>query len=96
MADYAKMLRWDDFPDVMTEAEVARILRVHPKTLRNRRTAETAGQGVGLAPPFVRVGRSVRYQKKAVRDYLDSREGFIRRRDEVAAQGGAMTPYRRE
>lgn len=49
--------------DLLTPAEVAGMLRVAPKTLRNWRY-------LGTGPAHVTVGGRARYRRRAVDDYL--------------------------
>jgi hypothetical protein len=48
--------------DLLTTAQVAKILGVHPGTVTNWRAW-------GLGPKFVRTGRSVRYKRGVIVDY---------------------------
>jgi predicted DNA-binding transcriptional regulator AlpA len=49
---------------LMTPKEVATFLSIHEQSLQRMRS-----QGTG--PVFVQVGGAIRYQKSAVRDWLD-------------------------
>jgi hypothetical protein len=48
---------------LLNEHQVAELLGFHVQTLRNHRTA-----GVGL--PYLKIGRSVRYQLADIQDHL--------------------------
>lgn len=52
--------------DVLTAADLAELLRVHPNTVRNL----TAREGL----PYLRVGRLLRYRREAVESWLTLRE----------------------
>jgi hypothetical protein len=52
---------------LLTEGEVAVLLRWSPKTLRKARMLQRG-------PKFIRVGRSVRYRATDLAKYLDSRQ----------------------
>lgn len=88
-------LRWADLPDLLTEGELAQIMRLHPSTLRGRRFALSRDPSrVSLCPPFVRIGRRVRWQKDTVRRWLDDHETtdnlgqHVRRRDGESTDEG--------
>jgi excisionase family DNA binding protein len=49
---------------LLTEAEVAELLRVSERTVRRWRAA-------GTGPSAVRVGKAVRYRRRAVDDWLE-------------------------
>ena len=49
--------------DLLTERQAAELLTVSSRTLQSWRSD-------GLGPPFVRVGRSVRYPRKELLDWL--------------------------
>ncbi len=51
---------------LLNENELAALLGYHVQTLRNHRSA-----GVGI--PYVKVGRSVRYQLVDIQEYLAER-----------------------
>ena len=51
--------------EYLTETELSEMLAVPKSTLRWRRF-------VGLGPAYVKIGRSVRYPVKAVREFIDS------------------------
>lgn len=51
--------------EFMTEAELSETIAVPRSTLRWRRF-------VGLGPAYVKIGRSVRYPIKALREFLES------------------------
>lgn len=53
-------------PEYYSEAEMAEILRVDPKTLRSRRSRGTNH------PPYVVIGRQTLYPKDLVQKYLDA------------------------
>lgn len=57
---------WDDLPDLMTEDEVAQILRLKPAGMRWRRAQLRERPTSDLAPNFVRLGRVIRYRKADV------------------------------
>jgi predicted DNA-binding transcriptional regulator AlpA len=52
-----------------TEAQTAAVIGVEPKTLNIWRTRKAAHQ-----PPYVKVGRLVRYRPSAVAAWVESRE----------------------
>lgn len=52
---------------LLTEAQAAEILNVEPGTLSVWRCTKRYNI------PFVKVGRSVRYSRKALQDWIDSR-----------------------
>lgn len=52
-------------PDILTERETSRAIRLAPSTLRNARHHRKL-------LPFIRVGRSVRYRKSDIVAYLDA------------------------
>jgi excisionase family DNA binding protein len=52
---------------LLTEAEVADLLRVSPRTVRRWRNE-------GTGPPALRVGRRIRYRRSAVEAWLDRRD----------------------
>lgn len=62
-------------PRFMDESEVAALTGLAAKTLRNWRSSKLAG------PPFVRLGRRVRYERAAVNEWLE--------RQTVTPEGGA-------
>ena len=49
---------------LLTEAEVAELLRVSERTVRRWRAE-------GTGPPAVRVGKAVRYRRRAVDEWLE-------------------------
>ena len=51
---------------LLTEAEVAEMLRVSQRTVRRWRNE-------GSGPPALRVGRRIRYRRSAVEAWLDRR-----------------------
>jgi excisionase family DNA binding protein len=54
---------------LMTEAELARLLRVSLSTVKRLRVS-------GEGPPYVKIGpRAIRYDREAVRAWLKRREG---------------------
>ncbi len=55
-----------EFEPLLTEIDAARLLKTSPGTLRNWRSKNEG-------PPFVKVGASVRYSPKRLRDYVDVR-----------------------
>lgn len=52
---------------LLTEAEVADLLRVSQRTVRRWRNE-------GTGPPALRVGRRIRYRRSAVEAWLDRRD----------------------
>jgi excisionase family DNA binding protein len=52
---------------LLTESEVAGMLRVSPRTVRRWRNE-------GTGPPALRVGRRIRYRRSAVEAWLDRRD----------------------
>ena len=52
--------------DLMTSAEVARLLRIHPVTLSIWRSDDRG-------PAFIRMGNRVRYRPEEVEAYLNDR-----------------------
>lgn len=61
-----KILQMPEIPGLMTEREVAELLRLKRQTL-SRWRAEERG------PPFVQVEGSIRYPREAVQRWLDER-----------------------
>lgn len=57
------LLRAGSPPDLMKPGEVATELLMSEKTLANRRSR-------GEGPPFMRLGRAIRYSRKAVTAWL--------------------------
>jgi predicted DNA-binding transcriptional regulator AlpA len=56
-------------PDLVNEDEAAVMVGLTPKTLQNKRANRDPD-----GPPYVRVsGRAVRYSRKALQSWLDSR-----------------------
>lgn len=55
-----------DFEPLLTEDDVARILNVHPGTLRNWRCK-------GRGPRHIMIGAAVRYRPQDLRDYVEGR-----------------------
>jgi excisionase family DNA binding protein len=49
---------------LLTTTEAARVLRVSPRTLERFRTS-------GTGPRFLRIGSSIRYKGRDLRDYLE-------------------------
>jgi len=68
----------DCLPYYLTEGELAKRLKVSVRTLQNQR-------GCGKGIPFVKIGRSVRYELTAVEDYLNSQ-----RRLSTSSNGGGV------
>jgi len=62
---------WDQLPDLLTEAEVAQLLRIQPSGMRWRRAQQRARPDSDLAPRFVRLGRTIRYRKTDVVAWVD-------------------------
>ncbi len=58
------------YRQLLTENEVAAILALSPKTLRNWRCTGVYPGGVEL--PFVKLGRAVRYEKADLDIFIDS------------------------
>ena len=54
----------DRIGDLMREQETAELLGLNPGTLRNMRSRREG-------PPYIRVGRSIRYSRSAMRKWLD-------------------------
>lgn len=54
-----------DIPNLLTVPEVAAIMRIKPKTLRNRMARDN-----GSAPPVVRDGYWVRFERAAVEAWI--------------------------
>lgn len=54
----------NQFPDIFSEADVAKFFGVSVRTLRNRRQA-------GDAPKAFRVGRTVMFRLSDVREYVE-------------------------
>ena len=52
---------------LLTEAEVAEMLRVSQRTVRRWRNE-------GTGPPALRIGRRIRYRRSAVETWLDRRD----------------------
>lgn len=64
--------QWADLPDVLTEPEVAGVLRWSEQHLRARRAKLLADPSSDAAPPFVKLGRrTLRYNKADVIAWLD-------------------------
>jgi excisionase family DNA binding protein len=57
---------------LLTEKEVATLLRVAPSTLRN---ARSTGKGALAALPYIRIGRLVRYREADVQKFLARKGG---------------------
>lgn len=55
--------------ELLTTADVAAILRLSPRTIRNARSTGKAGY-----PAWIKVGGVVRYQRSAVAEYLAAQE----------------------
>lgn len=49
--------------DWMTETELAAEMKIRPKTLANQRSRR-------VGPPYVKFGGTVRYSRKAIREWL--------------------------
>ena len=54
-----------DQDSLLTEAKAAKFLAVSVRTLQAWRTK-------GIGPPFVRLGRAVRYMRQALLDWLNA------------------------
>ena len=67
--------------ELLTEADVARQLRVDPRTLSRWRS-------LGTGPRYVRVGRAVRYVAQDLQTWLDDRQArsLAEERDSAAEQ----------
>lgn len=63
--------RWDELPDLLTEDEVAQLLRLKPSGMRWRRAQLRARPESDLAPNFVRLGRTIRYRKADVIAWIE-------------------------
>lgn len=57
----------DAQPDLMKESELSAELRLAPKTLANQRNR-------GKGPPYLRIGREIRYSRKAVGEWLAAQQ----------------------
>lgn len=57
----------DTQPDLIKEAELGREWQLSPGTLANQRSR-------GEGPPFVRIGRTIRYSRKAVAEWLAAQQ----------------------
>ena len=66
-----------EFEPLFPEVEAAKVLSVHPGTLRNWRSK-------GKGPPWVAVGNAIRYAPEALRQYVE-----VRTRRATAGHGKA-------
>lgn len=62
---------------LLTEAEVARLLGLSPRTLRRWRHANRSG------PPFVYIGGRVRYRRDELEAWLESQPRYRRTREPI-------------
>jgi hypothetical protein len=58
--------KMQNFPVLLSDTEAAKLARIHPQTSRNWRAAN-------LGPPYLKIGRTVRYDKEAFINYLYSK-----------------------
>ena len=68
-------------PRLITTVEVARLLRVSPRTLQRWRWT-------GSGPPYLKIGARVRYTRPAIEAYVRAAE----RRPGASQVGGRSTP----
>lgn len=54
-------------PDLIRDHEASRMLDMSTKTLANQRSR-------GEGPPFVRLGRTIRYSRKALEAWIESQQ----------------------
>jgi hypothetical protein len=59
-----------ELPELLDENQTSRLLRLPAATLRDWRMDR---RGRGIVLPFYKVGRSVRYRRQDLLDFLDSR-----------------------
>ena len=60
----------DNFPLLMTEQEVAKLIGMSRSFLRQSRM-EGQRQNRTDAPPFIRIGRAIRYRSRDVKQWVD-------------------------
>jgi excisionase family DNA binding protein len=53
----------EEHSDILTEKQAAKYLGLSPRTLQERRRQ-------GMKPPYFKIGRSVRYKLKDLKDFL--------------------------
>ncbi len=58
----------NDIPKMLTTDQAAAVLNVHPSTLEKGRQSHRAG----LFPPYVKIGKAVRYRLADLEAWLDA------------------------
>lgn len=74
--------------NLLTTKEAAAMLKMSPRTLEHWRE-------IGGGPPFLKVGRAVRYEHHAIGGYLAGRSCQNTSEARVASQGGVIAGHRR-
>jgi hypothetical protein len=68
------VVEWDKLPALLTDTQLAQIIKVSASSLRKARSRGATGSRTPM-PPFVKVGGRVRYHLKDALKWVEQLEG---------------------
>jgi hypothetical protein len=68
------VIEWDKLPALLTDVQLAQIIKVSASSLRKARSRGVTGSRTPM-PPFVKVGGRVRYRLKDALKWIEQLEG---------------------